>query len=327
MSRHKAISDFSEFITEGTIAQEGKFFDEVGTYVYTDFKKRGDEEKVQRYKNVKTGVALNLLEIVWKSGKEGVRYSDLSRAYFEMSADEEGKRERLGEYDRERRDWKRETRGWNPTEDRGYGASFLVKDSWSGQTGILVAHCKKNTRGRWVLTDPILNRLFANKYAKETDMDQDDIDMFDELGILGDTIQQYRVDQGEARKEAPIDFKFDCSGKFYSGQVGVCVKKEGTGRKPSSTSKVKVYFIYRDKEGKDLDIASYSGSGNTPTFKLDELTNQPALQQGIAMMREGSIYMFRIPAKFTGQWAAPWVDHMNHIPIMIEAELIEVLDK
>ena len=196
MSRHKAISDFSEFITEGTIAQEGKFFDEVGTYVYTDFKKRGDEEKVQRYKNVKTGVALNLLEMIWKSGKEGTRYSDLSRAYFEMRADEEGKRERYGEYDRENREWRKDHRGWNPTQDRGFGASFLTGNagyySSGGQVGILIAHCGKNDQGRWVLTDPILNRLFANKYAKAANWDQGDIDMYDELGILGDTVQQYR---------------------------------------------------------------------------------------------------------------------------------------
>lgn len=211
MSRHKAISDFSEFITEGTIAQEGKFFDEVGTYVYTDFKKRGDEEKVQRYKNVKTGVALNLLEIIWKSGEEGMRYSDLSRAYFEMSADEDGKRDRDGGYDYEKQEWKpRERREYDPTQDRGYGASFLVKDSWSGQTGILIAHCSKNDQGRWVLTDPILNRLFANKYAKESNWDQADVDMFDELGILGDTVQQYRKhgsrpDQDAVKAEDPTN--------------------------------------------------------------------------------------------------------------------------
>lgn len=215
MSRHKAISDFSEFITEGTMSQEGKFFDEVGTYVYTDFKKGRDQERVQRYKNVKTGVALNLLEMVWKSGKEGIRYSDLSRAYFEMRADEEGKRERLGEYDRERRDWKRETRGWNPTQDRGFGSSFLTGNSGyyssgGGQVGILIAHCSKNDQGRWVLTDPILNRLFANKYAKESNWDQADIDMFDELGILGDTVQQYRKhgsrpDQDAVKAEDPTN--------------------------------------------------------------------------------------------------------------------------
>ena len=215
MSRHKAISDFSEFITEGTIAQEGKFFDEVGTYVYTDFKKRGDEERVQRYKNVKTGVALNLLEMVWKSGKEGIRYSDLSRAYFEMRADEEGKRERLGEYVG-KGEWKRETRGWNPTQDRGFGASFLTGNSGyyssGGQVGILIAHCGKNDQGRWVLTDPILNRLFANKYAKESNWDQGDIDMYDELGILGDTVQQYR------REAPPEDNRFNFDRKKGNDQ-------------------------------------------------------------------------------------------------------------
>jgi len=199
MSKHRAISDFSEFITEGTIAQEGKFFDEVGTYVYTDFKKGGDEERVQRYKNVKTGVALNLLEIVWKSGEEGTRYSDLSRAYFEMGADTDGKRERDGGYDHETQNWKQEHRGWNPTEDRGYGASFLTGNSGyyssNGQVGILIAHCSKNDQKRWVLTDPILNRLFANKYAKDSNWDQTDIDMFDELGILGKTVQSYRKDK------------------------------------------------------------------------------------------------------------------------------------
>ena len=195
MSRHKAISNFSEFITEGAISQEGKFFDNVGTYVYTDFKKRGSEEKVQKYRNVKTGIALNLLEIVWKSGKEGMRYSDLSRAYFEMGADRDGKKERH-DYDRESREWKSDHRKYNPTHDRGYGASFLVRDSWQGQTGILVAHCSKNDQGRWILTDPILNELFAAKWAQEeAGWEQSDIDMLDELGILGKTAAQYREDK------------------------------------------------------------------------------------------------------------------------------------
>lgn len=214
MSRHKAISDFSEFITEGTIAKEGKFFDELGTYVYTDFKKGRDEEKVQRYKNVKTGVALNLLDIIWKSGEEGTRYSDLSRAYYEMSADEEGKRERYEEYDYDKREWHKNNRGWNPTQDRGFGSAFLTGNSGyyssGGQVGILIAHCEKNDQKRWVLTDPILNRLFGNKYAKEANMDQDDINMFDELGILGDTVKQYRrkgaiSDQDRVKTEDPTN--------------------------------------------------------------------------------------------------------------------------
>jgi len=198
MSKHKAISDFSEFITEGTIQQDGKFFDFMGSYIYTDFDKGSDKEKVQRYKNNKTSVALNMLELIYKSGKEGVRYSDLSRLYYEMGADKEGKRDRGG-YDWNKKVDIPDHRKWNPTEDRGFGSSFLTGNSgrWSGdgQVGILYAHCTKNDQKRWVLTDPILIEVFAAKWAREEEWEQSDIDMLDELGILGKTAAQYREDK------------------------------------------------------------------------------------------------------------------------------------
>ena len=194
MGKHKAIQYFSEFITEGTITQDGKFFDNVGSYVYTDFKKPGlssrGKERLQKYRNNKTSVVLNMLDLIYKSGAAGVRYSDLSRLYFELGGDEEGKRDRYTGVN-----YSLLNRGWNATEDRGYGAAFLIGTNNEGQIGILHAHCTKNDKGRWVLTDPILIDLFSSRWAKEEgNWEHSDIDLLGDLGILGKVATQYKKD-------------------------------------------------------------------------------------------------------------------------------------
>lgn len=58
---------------------------------------------------------------------------------------------------------------YNPSEDRGRYSTYLsgVYSRWTGtKHGLLSQYCKKNSQGRWVISDPILIDHF-NKLKEE----------------------------------------------------------------------------------------------------------------------------------------------------------------
>lgn len=118
-----------------------------------------------------------ILKFIYKSGHQGVRYTDIVKFILE--------------------DLKGET--YDYKIHRGYYASNL-SGTWR-DSGILPTYCTKNDNGKWVLSNSKLidhfNDLkekgeledtYIERRAREEGMDQSDIDMYRELDLLDDLI-------------------------------------------------------------------------------------------------------------------------------------------
>lgn len=118
-----------------------------------------------------------ILKHIYKAGHQGIRYTDIIKFIVENL--------KGGTYDHRKH--------------RGYYSTNL-SGSWR-DPGILYSYCKKNDNGKWVLDHSTLIDHFndlkekgeledtwVERRAREEGMDQSDIDMFGELGILGDII-------------------------------------------------------------------------------------------------------------------------------------------
>jgi hypothetical protein len=75
--------------------------------------------------------SLRILELIKASGEEGMRFTDIQRALWEMS---------------------HKTRPFS-REVRGYWCTNLCGGGNSCHPGLLYAYCSKNDAGRWVLTE------------------------------------------------------------------------------------------------------------------------------------------------------------------------------
>ena len=98
------------------------------------------------------------------------------------------------------------------------------------------------------------------------------------------------------------------------------VIKEGTGKKPIATDKVKVHYVGTLYNGTEFD--SSRGRGEPVTFLLNQVI--AGWTEGLQLMTEGSVYKFWIPAELGyGERG-----YGNVIPpsslLIFEVELIEV---
>jgi hypothetical protein len=146
------------------------------------------KKEPQRYRNIEGSRALSVLKFIWEAGEEGRSATEIQKMYFGLGGTG-GKRYRIdyGEYDNKERRHKIEFEGereFDPVKDRGVGTTLLYGSDWDGRpTGILRAHCTKNEKGRWMLTDRKLKSFFeATKFSGM--LDQDDFDTLDQLGMF-----------------------------------------------------------------------------------------------------------------------------------------------
>lgn len=158
--------NFNQFIFE--VANEEKFFTFLGDYVPTEHVRKGwswrssrQREHAQRYRNQRDSRFLNLLEFIYKAGSEG------------RSANE--------------------VRGLLKSWGLSGGGNILYATEWgyssddvgSRRTGVFPAHCTKNSRGKWVLSDTILKKFFYTKELTESGASKDEIDQALSLFDLG----------------------------------------------------------------------------------------------------------------------------------------------
>lgn len=169
---------------------ESKFSKLADKYIETDYTPRW-KETPQRYLNKKDSKKLKVLQFIYDAGEEGRSYGDIQRFYFNLGADEEGKREA---YDHDQFKWDKkqkkvikipgkgkEYREYDSSKDRGMGGTLFSGGDWRGRpTGILHAHCTKNEKGKWVLTDSKLIKIFD---LIDID-DEGDVDMLKNLGLF-----------------------------------------------------------------------------------------------------------------------------------------------
>lgn len=170
---------------------ENKFTELAGKYIDTEYTPGWRENAgkgPQRYLNKEDNRKLKVLKFIFDSGKEGRSYREIQKFYYDLGADEEGKRSRWnpGEWDPETRTRKGsgdEYREYDPKKDRGMGGTMLSGGDWWGKpTGILHAHCIKNKNDKWVLVDKKLINIF-----EFVDISDDgDIEMIRSLGLLDD---------------------------------------------------------------------------------------------------------------------------------------------
>ena len=157
MSRN--ILTYLEYINES-----GKrMLDREGSYVETSYTPRW-KDTPQRYLNLESNMTLKVLRYIWESGKEGRRWVDIQRKYFNLA--HKGSVE------------------FSPSKDRGYGSNMLYRpEQTNRQTGILHAHCNKNQEGKWVLTDSKLKSYFSAVEFSDL-LDPDDFNVIDQLGLF-----------------------------------------------------------------------------------------------------------------------------------------------
>ncbi len=141
----------------------------------------------QRYRNIEGSQVLSLLKFIWESGAEGRSATEIKKFYYELGGTD-GKRHRTdyGEYvpgKGSNIEFEGE-REFDPVKDRGLGNTLLYGSDWHGRpTGILQAHCTKNEKGKWMLTDKKLKSFFeATKFSDM--LDQDEFDTLDQLGMF-----------------------------------------------------------------------------------------------------------------------------------------------
>ena len=176
---------YSDFIND---ARE-RFSKIGGDYVESDYTpnwRKIDKKGPQRYRNIEGSKSLSLLRFIWEAGEEGRSAGEIQKHYFELGA-KDGKRYRedpieyvpgLGtKYNRGEREF-------NPKLDRGMGATLLYGSDWHGRpTGILQAHCTKNEKGKWMLTDDKLKRYFESTKFSDL-LDPEEFDTLSQLGMF-----------------------------------------------------------------------------------------------------------------------------------------------
>jgi FKBP-type peptidyl-prolyl cis-trans isomerase FkpA len=100
------------------------------------------------------------------------------------------------------------------------------------------------------------------------------------------------------------------------------VVKEGTGKKPSATSQVKVHYLGTLLDGTKFD-SSYD-RGEPASFALNGVI--PGWTEGLQLMTAGSKYKFWIPASLGyGERGTPGPIGPN-ATLVFEVELLEVLN-
>jgi len=147
----------------GYINTYREFINESDKWIETEYK-QSSKDNTDRLSNRNTSV-LKILEFIYKSGNDGVKYTDIIKFIME--------------------EIKGET--YNPVEHRGYFSGMLTgrPGSWrggGGQTyGILYRFCEKKENGRWILKDNKLQSYFMKS-------DMGDMLTDDELDALAEII-------------------------------------------------------------------------------------------------------------------------------------------
>lgn len=154
-------------------------------YVQTDYVPNWKKEP-QRYRNLEGSRPLSMLKFIWESGEEGRSARELKKFYYELSSTD-GKKHRTDYGDIPGKgygvvfDGERE---FDPVKDQGVAGNLLYGGDWWGRpTGILQAHCAKNEKGKWILTDKKLKSFFESTKFSNL-LDQDEFDTLDQLGIF-----------------------------------------------------------------------------------------------------------------------------------------------
>jgi len=153
-------------------------------YVQTDYVPNWKKEP-QRYRNLEGSRPLSMLKFIWESGAEGRSATEIKKFYYELGGTD-GKRHRTdGEYVPGKGYIRIEgEREFDPVKDRGIGSTLLYGGEWWGRpTGILHAHCTKNEKGKWILTDKKLKSFFESTKFSEL-LDKEDFDTLDQLGMF-----------------------------------------------------------------------------------------------------------------------------------------------
>jgi len=152
------IQTYIEFINEAKEKKE-KFSDMHDNYIDTDYQS-SLRDNPQRYRNDKSGLALNMLKFIYSAGEKGRKHGEVQRFFYEHGGKERSRTDYT--LDKTTNQDARVTtrRGFDSVKDRGMGSTMLSGgDYWGRQTGILNAHCEKNDSGRWVLTDSKLKSM------------------------------------------------------------------------------------------------------------------------------------------------------------------------
>lgn len=121
-----------------------------------------------------------ILKFIYKSGHQGVRYTDIVKYIIEKLLNKPGK--------------------YDYKTERGYYASAL--NGTYDRDGILPSYCTKNENGKWVLTNRKLIDYFNDlkdrgeldepwryREAKKKGMNPDETSMYDEWDILNDIVK------------------------------------------------------------------------------------------------------------------------------------------
>lgn len=99
--------------------------------------------------------------------------------------------------------------------------------------------------------------------------------------------------------------------------------KEGTGKSPKATDRVKVNYA---GQLTDLDATEFDSSysrGEPATFGVSEVIK--GWTEGLQLMKEGAVYEFYIPAELAyGDAGAPQGGIPPHAPLIFQVELISV---
>jgi hypothetical protein len=168
----RSVLTYQEFIAESK-----RWIDTGDKKVRASWYNRSPDETVEDRMRIDDTQKYLILKFIYKSGHQGVRYTDIIKFILE--------------------DLKGET--YDYKIHRGYYASNL-SGTWR-DGGILPSYCTKNDNGKWVLSNSklidhfndlketgALEDTYVERRAREEGMDQSDINMYRELDILDDLI-------------------------------------------------------------------------------------------------------------------------------------------
>lgn len=101
------------------------------------------------------------------------------------------------------------------------------------------------------------------------------------------------------------------------------VQKMGKGKKPNSTSMVKVHYVGYTPEGEKFD--SSIDRGEPAEFGLDQVI--PGWTEGLQLMPVGSKFKFYIPQDLAyGEMAPEGSPIKAYMPLVFEVELIDIIE-